>query len=69
MVYLMGKLIVVFLFNDEKVGGVFKGYVVNYDGVLKVSQFEVSQGMLNLKFLGMFEFIKVIELKYNGVVG
>ena len=68
-VHLTGQSTAALLFNDEKAGGAFKGYAVNYDGALKASQFEASQGTLNLKLSGTPEFIKVTELKHNGVAG
>ncbi|MBA4069591.1 MAG: hypothetical protein C0495_07025, partial [Acinetobacter sp.] len=48
-VRLTGNSTIALLFHNEKAGGVFKGYAVNYDGALNSSQLKASQGMLKLR--------------------
>ena len=42
---------------------------MNYDGSLNASQIEASKGLLKLRVSGTPEFIKIAELKHDGVAG
>ncbi len=57
------------LFHDEKQGGGFKGYAVNYDGSLNASQLKASQGLLKVRMSGTPELLKIAELRHDGVAG
>ncbi|MEW9150093.1 hypothetical protein AB2762_06060 [Acinetobacter indicus] len=45
-VHLTGNSTVALLFHDERAGGGFKSFAVNYDGALNSSLLEASQGSL-----------------------
>ena len=66
---LTGKSTAALIFHDEKAGGGFKSFAVNYDGSLNASQIEASKGLLKLRVSGTPEFIKIAELKHDGVAG
>ncbi|GAA5184375.1 translocation/assembly module TamB domain-containing protein [Acinetobacter kookii] len=68
-VRLTGRSTVAILFNDQKAGGAFKSFAVNYDGALNASQIPVSEGMLKFKISGTPELVKVDELKHSGIAG
>ncbi|MGE4315661.1 translocation/assembly module TamB domain-containing protein [Acinetobacter sp.] len=68
-VRLTGRSTVAILFNDQKVGGAFKSFAVNYDGALNASQIPASEGMLKFKISGTPELVKVDELKHSGIAG
>ncbi|MDN5512384.1 translocation/assembly module TamB domain-containing protein [Acinetobacter sp.] len=68
-VRLTGRSTAAILFNDQKAGGAFKSFAVNYDGALNASQLPASEGMLKFKISGTPELIKVDELKHSGIAG
>ncbi|WP_291371040.1 translocation/assembly module TamB domain-containing protein, partial [Acinetobacter sp. UBA5934] len=68
-VRLTGRSTAAILFNDQKAGGAFKSFAVNYDGALNASQIPASEGMLKFKISGTPELIKVDELKHSGIAG
>ncbi|MGL6082670.1 MAG: translocation/assembly module TamB domain-containing protein, partial [Gammaproteobacteria bacterium] len=68
-VRLTGNSTIALLFHNEKAGGGFKGYAVNYDGALNASQLKASQGMLKLRVSGTPELLKINELRHDGVAG
>jgi translocation and assembly module TamB len=68
-VRLTGRSTAAILFNDQKSGGAFKSFAVNYDGALNASQIPASEGMLKFKISGTPELIKVDELKHSGIAG
>ncbi|MFV5492183.1 translocation/assembly module TamB domain-containing protein [Acinetobacter sp. ASP199] len=68
-VRLTGTSTAALLFHDEKQGGGFKGYAVNYDGNLNASQFAASKGLLKFKVSGTPELLKINEFKHDGIAG
>ena len=68
-VHLTGASTAALMFHDQKAGGGFKSFAVNYDGSLNASQLEASKGLLKLKVSGTPELIKISELKHDGVAG
>ncbi|MGB8482157.1 MAG: translocation/assembly module TamB domain-containing protein [Acinetobacter bohemicus] len=68
-VRLTGRSTAAILFHDQKSGGAFKSFAVNYDGALNASQIPVSQGVLKLKVSGTPELIKIAELQHSGIAG
>ncbi|MCT8088348.1 translocation/assembly module TamB domain-containing protein [Acinetobacter sp. C_4_1] len=68
-VRLTGRSTVAILFKDQKAGGAFKSFAVNYDGALNASQIPASEGMLKFKISGTPELVKVDELKHSGIAG
>ncbi len=68
-VRLTGNSTIALLFHNEKAGGGFKGYAVNYDGALNASQLKASQGMLKLRVSGTPEMLKINEFRHDGVAG
>jgi len=55
------------LFNDQKSGGGFKSFAVNYDGSLNA--LNQGNGLLKINVAGTPEYIKINELKHDGVAG
>lgn len=68
-VRLTGQSTAAILFHDQKAGGAFKSFAVNYDGTLNASQIPVSQGLLKFKISGTPDLIKVDELQHSGIAG
>ncbi len=68
-VRLTGQSTAALLFHDEKAGGAFKGYAVNYDGALDASSVPVSKGGLKFKISGTPDFLNIQELKHDGIAG
>ena len=68
-VKLTGKSTAAILFNDEKAGGGFKGFAVNYDGFLHASQLPQGDGSLKIRVAGTPSRINITEFKHNGVAG
>ncbi|WP_445115897.1 translocation/assembly module TamB domain-containing protein [Acinetobacter sp. WZC-1] len=68
-VKLTGKSTAAVIFNDEKAGGGFKGFAVNYDGTLNASQLQTGNGLLKFKVSGTPELIRIAELQHDGVAG
>jgi len=68
-VRLTGSSTAALLFHDEKRGGGFKGYAVNYDGNLNASQFAASKGLLKFKVSGTPELLKINEFRHDGIAG
>lgn len=68
-VRLTGKSTAALMFHNEKAGGGFKSFAVNYDGSLNASQVAASKGLLSFKISGTPELIKIAELKHDGVAG
>ncbi|OTG83036.1 translocation/assembly module TamB domain-containing protein [Acinetobacter sp. ANC 4648] len=68
-VKLTGKSTVAVFFKDEKSGGGFKSFGVQYDGALNATQMQQGNGLLKFKVAGTPELIKIYELKHNGVAG
>ena len=64
---LKGKSTAALIFNDQKAGGGFKSFAVNYDGSLNA--LNQGNGLLKIDIAGTPEFIKVNELKHDGVAG
>ncbi len=68
-VRLTGQSTAAVLFHDEKSGGGFKGYAVNYNGDLDASNMPISKGGLNFKIAGTPEFINIQRFEHNGIAG
>jgi len=68
-VHLTGNSNIALLFHDEKAGGGFKSYAVNYDGALSASQIKASQGLLKLRLSGTPDMLNIKELRHDGVAG
>lgn len=66
-VSLGGKSTAALLFHDVKAGGGFKGFAVNYDGSLKA--LKQANGLLKLSIAGTPDFIRISQLKHDGVAG
>ncbi|TCM66484.1 autotransporter secretion inner membrane protein TamB [Acinetobacter calcoaceticus] len=68
-VKLAGHSNVTLSFHDEKAGGAFKAFAVNYDGSLNASQFPQGDGKLRFKLAGTPQFINIDYLEHNGIAG
>ncbi|MDY6460674.1 translocation/assembly module TamB domain-containing protein [Acinetobacter faecalis] len=68
-VRLTGKTTAAILFHDEKHGGAFKSFAVDYDGALNASAIEGSEGHLKAKISGTSQYIKINQFSHNGVAG
>lgn len=68
-VKLTGKSTAALLFNDEKAGGGFKGFAVQYDGALHASQLPQGDGSLTLRVAGTPQRIQISEFKHQGAAG
>src|SRR5690606_27757392 len=68
-VRLTGRSTVALIFNNEKSGGGFKSFAVNYDGALNASHIQASEGLLKFKVSGTPELIKIAELQHSGIAG
>ncbi|NHB57173.1 translocation/assembly module TamB domain-containing protein [Acinetobacter shaoyimingii] len=68
-VKLTGRSTAALLFHDEKSGGAFKSFGVNYDGHLQASQLPQGDGVLKLRVSGTPELINISELEHNGIAG
>ncbi|CAB1221324.1 translocation/assembly module TamB domain-containing protein [Acinetobacter bouvetii] len=68
-VRLTGRSTAAILFHDQKAGGGFKSFAVNYDGALNASNIQASKGLLKFKVSGTPELIKIAELQHAGVAG
>lgn len=68
-VRLTGKSTAAILFNDEKQGGAFKSFAVDYDGTLNASGIQISHGHLKAKISGTSQYIKINQFSHNGVAG
>lgn len=66
---LTGKSTAALLFHDEKTGGGFKGFAVNYDGALHASQLPQGDGSLKISVAGTPKRIKISEFKHHGAAG
>ena len=68
-VKLTGQSTAALLFADEKSGGAFKSFAVNYDGHLFASQLPEGDGNLTVRLSGTPERIQIAEFKHNGAAG
>ncbi|WOE32562.1 MULTISPECIES: translocation/assembly module TamB domain-containing protein [unclassified Acinetobacter] len=68
-VQLLGKSTVALIFDDEKSGGAFKSFAVDYDGALKASALPASQGYLKAVVAGTSNYIKIQQLYHDGAAG
>ena len=68
-VQLTGKSTIAVLFHDPKSGGGFKSFAVNYDGALKSSKVEESNGLLKIKISGTPQLLKIAEFQHDGAAG
>ncbi|MBH2001088.1 MAG: translocation/assembly module TamB domain-containing protein [Moraxellaceae bacterium] len=66
-VALKGKSTTALLFNNQKSGGGFKSFAVDYDGSLNA--LNQGNGLLKIKIAGTPEYIKINELKHDGIAG
>ncbi|WP_336944023.1 translocation/assembly module TamB domain-containing protein [Acinetobacter modestus] len=66
-VALKGKSTAALMFNDQKSGGGFKSFAVGYDGSLNA--LNQGNGLLKINVAGTPEYIKINELKHDGVAG
>ncbi|WP_332604687.1 translocation/assembly module TamB domain-containing protein [Acinetobacter sp. ESBL14] len=64
---LKGKSSTALIFNDEKAGGGFKSFAVDYDGSLNA--LNQANGILKIKVAGTPDYIKINELNHDGVAG
>lgn len=64
---LKGKSTAVLIFNDEKTGGGFKSFAVDYNGSLNA--LNQGNGVLKIKVAGTPDYIKINELNHDGVAG
>lgn len=68
-VKLTGKSTAALIFNDEKSGGAFKSFSVNYNGALQASQLPQGDGLLKISVAGTPQLINISEFKHNGAAG
>ena len=68
-VHLQGTSGIALLFHNEKAGGGFKGYAVNYNGSLSSSQLKASKGMLKVRLSGTPDMLRIAELRHDGIAG
>jgi translocation and assembly module TamB len=68
-VRLTGKTTAVLDFFDEKQGGGFKAFAVDYNGALNASQLAASEGLLQLKVAGTPTLIKIDQFLHKGIAG
>ncbi len=66
-VALKGKSTAALMFNDQKSGGGFKSFAVDYNGSLNA--LNQGNGLLKINVAGTPEYIKINELKHDGVAG
>ena len=66
-VALKGKSTAALIFHDQKAGGGFKSFAVNYDGSLNA--LNQGNGLLKINIAGTPEYIKINQLKHDGVAG
>lgn len=64
---LKGKSTTALIFNDTKAGGGFKSFAVDYDGSLNA--LNQGNGLLKINVAGTPEYIKINELKHDGIAG
>lgn len=64
---LKGKSSTALIFHDEKAGGGFKSFAVDYDGSLNA--LNQANGVLKIKVAGTPDYIKINELNHDGVAG
>ena len=69
MVKLTGKSTVAVLFKDQKSGGGFKSFGMQYDGALNAAHLQQGNGLLKFKVGGTPELIKIYNLQHDGVAG
>jgi translocation and assembly module TamB len=68
-IHLTGKSTAAILFKNEKSGGGFKSFAVQYDGALKADSVPGSQGALKATVSGTTDYIKIDNLYHDGVAG
>lgn len=68
-VKLTGKSTAALIFNDEKSGGAFKSFAVNYNGALNTSQLPQGDGSLKIRVSGTPQLINIAEFKHDGAAG
>lgn len=68
-IQLKGTSTAAIILKDEKAGGGFKGFAVNYDGTLNASQFKQGSGLLKVRVSGTPELIKIADLQHDGIAG
>ena len=68
-IQLTGKSTAAIIFADQKAGGAFKSFAVNYDGALHATQLKQGSGLLKLRISGTPELIKISELQHDGIAG
>lgn len=66
-VHLTGDSTIALLFDDEKQGGNFKSYAVQYDG--KFTALHQQNGSLQFKIAGTPDNIHIEQLYHNGIAG
>ena len=66
---LTGKSTAAILLHDEKAGGGFKGFAVNYDGSLQSSQLPQGDGKLKIQVAGTPQRININEFVHDGAAG
>ena len=66
---LTGSSTAAILLHDEKSGGGFKGFAVNYDGALHASQLPQGDGQLKIRVAGTPQRINISEFKHQGAAG
>ena len=64
---LKGKSTAALIFHDQKNGGGFKSYAVQYDGSLNA--LNQANGLLKIDVAGTPDYVKINELKHDGVAG
>lgn len=64
---LKGKSTAALIFHDEKAGGGFKSFAVDYNGSLNA--LNQGDGLLKINVAGTPDYIKINELKHDGVAG
>lgn len=68
-VKLTGKSTAALLFADEKAGGAFRSFAVQYDGALNASQLQQGSGRLKIKVSGTPSLIKIGQFEHEGIAG
>lgn len=67
VIELTGASTAAMVFHDEKSGGGFKGFAVQYDGGLNA--LNQGKGLLKFNISGTPELIKIAQLQHDGVAG
>lgn len=68
-VRLTGKSTAALIFADEKAGGAFRSFAVQYDGGLNATQMSQGNGQLKIKVSGTPTLINIGQFEHQGIAG